>query len=295
MSANPSTPALEPVTGVARALQAGSGPVQPTLFTTDFSLRDRVALVTGANGGLGLESALAFIEAGARAVYCLDIAPTPSEEWLKVKDYVSRMEGKAGEGRLEYISTDVSDQEGMWKIGKMIGDKEGRFDVCVAGAGIGGPEHDCLEVKGEDTQKIIDVNLNGVVYTAQAAGQQMARFGNGGSIIAIASLTGYIAIPNMRILPYHLSKSAVIQMCRNFACELAPKGIRVNSISPAFIKTKILEKMPPEAEAALANMNPMKRFGKPHELRGAVAWLASDASSYCTGSDIFVTGGHHAW
>ena len=86
--------------------------VQPTLFTTDFSLRDRVALVTGANGGLGLESALAFIEAGARAVYCLDIAPTPSEEWLKVKDYVSRMEGKAGEGRLENISADVSDQVG---------------------------------------------------------------------------------------------------------------------------------------------------------------------------------------
>ena len=101
----------------------------------------------------------------------------------------------------------------MWKIGRMIGDKEGRFDVCVAGAGIGGPEHDCLEVKGEDMQKvrflllqncyagmttslqIIDVNLNGVVYTAQAAGQQMARFGNGGSIIVIASLTGYIAIP----------------------------------------------------------------------------------------------------
>ncbi|KAH9887343.1 hypothetical protein C8Q73DRAFT_668843 [Cubamyces lactineus] len=291
MSANTSTPAHEQVTGVARALQAGPGPVQPTLFDTDFSLHDRVALVTGANGGLGLESALAFIEAGARVVYCLDIAPAPSEEWLKVKDYVSRMEGKAGEGRLEYISADVSDQarvqEGMWKVGRMIGDKEGRFDVCVAGAGIGGPENDCLEVKAEGMQKIIDVNLNGVVYTAQAAGQQMARFGNGGSIIVIASLTGYIAIP----VPHTL-----------FPCIIAEK--HADPPVPPFQEHRhpdvselrlILERMPPEAEAALANMNPMKRFGQPHELRGAVAWLASDASSYCTGSDILVTGGHHAW
>lgn len=82
---------------------------KPTLFEKEFSLSDRVALVSGANRGLGLEMAMALVEAGARAVYCTDIPKTPGEEWQKVKEYVSRMEGK---GRLEYISADVRDQVG---------------------------------------------------------------------------------------------------------------------------------------------------------------------------------------
>lgn len=82
----------------------------PTLFTNDFALTDRVALVTGGNGSLGLETALALVEAGARAVYCVDIANTPGENWEKVRDYAARMKGKLGEGRLEYIQADVRNQ-----------------------------------------------------------------------------------------------------------------------------------------------------------------------------------------
>lgn len=82
----------------------------PTLFTQDFSLSGRVAVVTGGYGGLGLEAALAMIEAGARAVYCLGRAQTPPEKWLKVQEYAAKMSSKAGEGRMEYICADVTDQ-----------------------------------------------------------------------------------------------------------------------------------------------------------------------------------------
>ena len=81
---------------------------KPTLFSREFALDDRVAFVTGGHRGIGLEAALALVEAGARAVYCVDLPPSPSEDWEKVRDYASRMVGKSGEGRLEYISADVT-------------------------------------------------------------------------------------------------------------------------------------------------------------------------------------------
>ena len=85
-------------------------PPVATLFKHEFSLEDRVALVSGGNRGLGLEMALALIEAGARAVYCVDLQEEPSEEWKKVRDYAQRLTGKVGEGRLEYMTGDVTNQ-----------------------------------------------------------------------------------------------------------------------------------------------------------------------------------------
>ncbi len=127
--------------------------MKPTLFSHEFSLTDRVALVSGANRGLGLEMALALIEAGARAVYCVDLPKDPGEEWTKVRDYASRMEGLPSQGRLEYISGDVRNQNAMWKIGESVGDKEGRLDVCVAAAGILKSHTDCLEYPAKQFQE----------------------------------------------------------------------------------------------------------------------------------------------
>ncbi|KAI0674719.1 hypothetical protein C8Q78DRAFT_613788 [Trametes maxima] len=281
--------------GVARAMQDTSPTPSPTLFNSDFSLQDRVALITGGNRGLGLEGALAFIEAGARAVYCLDINDAPGAEWTAVRDYVSRMQGKQGEGRLEYIKADVRDQDGMWKIGEQIGDKEGRLDICFASAGIAGDGSTCLDVRADAVQKVLDVNLSGSLYTAQAAGKQMVRFGKGGSIIFVSSIGGHQAIPNFRAVQYSAAKSGVLQMTRNFACELASEGIRVNCVSPGLIKTAIVSHVLQRDATTGVNWSPMARHGEPHEFRGVVSWLASDASSYCTGTNILVDGGHNAW
>ncbi|KAI0781177.1 sorbose reductase sou1 [Trametes elegans] len=282
--------------GVARALDASPDtPAQPTLFAHEFSLADRVALVSGANRGLGLEMALALLEAGARAVYCVDLPGAPGAEWSAVRDYAARMDGA---GRLEYLAADVRDQRAMWAVGETIGAREGRMDVCIAAAGVLRDHTDCLEYPAEQFKEVLDVNLSGVLHTAQAAGRQMARFGNGGSIILIASMSGSITNKDHAWVSYNSSKSGVLQMGRSLACELGPKRIRVNTLSPGHIYTTMTAAYldtQPELLDKWASSNPLGHIGRPDELRGAVAWLASDASSFCTGSDILVSGGHHAW
>ncbi|KAI0646828.1 sorbose reductase sou1 [Trametes meyenii] len=285
--------------GVARALATPtSASAEPTLFTKEFSLADRVALISGANRGLGLEMALALVEAGARAVYCVDLPKEPGEEWTKVRDYAARLKGLPSDGRIEYLSADVRDQEAMWKIGDTIGAREGRMDVCIAAAGVLKSMTDCLEYPAKQFREVMDINCNGVLFTAQAAGRQMARFGNGGSIILIASMSGSITNKDHAWVSYNSSKSAVIQMGRSMACELGPKRIRVNTLSPGHIYTSMTAAYldtQPHLLDKWASLNPLGRIGRPDELRGVVTWLASDASTFCTGSDILVSGGHHAW
>lgn len=140
--------------GVAAAL-AGGGTAKPTLWD-EFALRDRVALVSGANRGLGLEMALALVEAGARAVYCVDLPARPGDEWTRVAEYVQRMEGVTG--RLEYVCADVRDQKAMWKVGEEIGEREGRMDVCVAAAGILKSHTDCLEYPAEQFEEVCSLH-----------------------------------------------------------------------------------------------------------------------------------------
>ncbi|KAF8061492.1 hypothetical protein FPV67DRAFT_282070 [Lyophyllum atratum] len=283
--------------GVNAAIQAVKDTAiipRPRIFD-EFSLKDRVAIVSGGNRGLGLEMALVLCELGARAVYCFDLPVDPSEEWHNTKEYVTRM----GNGsRLEYVSADVRDQKGMWAKTKEIGDREGRMDVCIAAAGIAKGAMGCLEYPASVFQEVLDVNMNGVLFTAQAAGQQMDRFGNPGSIILIASIAGSSTLKGDPIIAYNTSKSAVLQMARSMACELGSKNIRVNTVSPGFIRTPmtvpVLERAPEHLQR-WSELNPMGRIGRPDELRGVVAWLASDASSFCTGSDIVVSGGHQAW
>jgi len=283
-------------TGVSAAL--AGGPPNRTALSL-FSLSDRVALVTGGQRGIGLEMALALAEAGA-VVYFLDLPAEPDQQWRKVQEFISALsplDGKSKPARLEYISGDVTDQKAMWAAVERIVEKEGRIDVCMANAGIlHGAE--CLEYAAEDFRKVLDVNVSGVLFTAQAAGRQMERLGIAGSIVVTASMSGTITNPNQHWVAYNTSKSAVLQMTRSLACELAPKGIRVNSISPGYIFTNMTRdflETQPGLEAKLSAQNPLGRFGRPDELRGVTLWLASDASTFCTGSDIKVDGGQCAW
>ncbi|KAF8879066.1 hypothetical protein BD779DRAFT_1474527 [Infundibulicybe gibba] len=280
--------------GVAAAL-ASSPPVRTAL--TQFSLSGRVALVTGGHRGIGLEMALALAEAGAVA-YCLDLPSAPKPDWLTVQAYAEKLPLVDGaRGRLEYASGDVTNQEVMWQVVRDIVKKEGRIDVCVANAGILQGE-ECLDYPADKFKQLIDVNVNGVLYTAQAAGREMVRLGIPGSLIFTASMSGSIANQNQHWVAYNTSKSAVIQMARSMACELGTKGIRVNSISPGYIYTQMTRAFldsHPQLMDVWSKQNPLGRLGRPDELRGVVLWLAGDASTFCTGSDIIVDGGHRAW
>ena len=148
---NQSASPLAPI-GVEAALRAASTPsFQPrqTLWQ-EFSLTNRVALVSGGNRGLGLEMAETLCEAGA-AVYCLDLPGTPGKEWEATQKYVEKL-GVEG-ARLEYRQVNVTDQAAMWKVADEIGDKEGRMDVCIAAAGIL-DGFDCLEYPAEEFKKV---------------------------------------------------------------------------------------------------------------------------------------------
>ncbi|KAJ8468900.1 hypothetical protein ONZ45_g17072 [Pleurotus djamor] len=222
--------------GVAAAL---SGQTPRRSVFNQFSLEKKVALVTGGQRGIGLEVALAFAEAGA-VVYCLDLPQDPDNDFKLAQNFASALPVSAPgveNGRLEYVSGDVTDQLQMWKIAEDIVAKEGRLDICFANAGIlAGAE--CLEYPADAFTKLMSINVSGVLYTAQAAGRQMEKLGIPGSIIMTASICGTTTIKDQHWLAYQTSKSAVLQMARSMACELGAKGIRVNTLSPGFIETK---------------------------------------------------------
>lgn len=281
--------------GIEAAMEAKANPsieIRPKIFD-EFALTDRVALVSGGNRGLGLEMAIAMCEAGARAVYCFDLHAEPSEEFIASREYVGKL---GNDSRLEYFTADVRDQHLLHSKAEEIGDREQRMDICIAAAGIVKGEPDYLECSAEQFREVLDVNTCGVFFTAQAAGRQMARFGRGGSIILIASILGSVASKDPAVISYNTSKSAVLQMARSMACELGVKKIRVNTISPGYIYTKMTAAfLDKELLNLISSMNPLGRMGRSDELRGIATWLASDASSFCTGSDIEVSGGHLSW
>ena len=147
--------------GVAAAL-ASATPTRTALST--FSLVGRVALVTGGHRGIGLEIALALVEAGA-VVYCLDLPKTPDENWLKVQRYASQLpslgtssQGKSLNGRLEYISADVTNQTMMWAIAEDIAKLEARLDICVANAGIL-KSAECLDYPADEFQQVCFIQV----------------------------------------------------------------------------------------------------------------------------------------
>ncbi|KAI5116452.1 hypothetical protein M0805_006173 [Coniferiporia weirii] len=284
--------------GVQAALRAASDPSfipRATLLEKEFSLAGRVAVVTGAQRGLGLEISEALAEAGA-TVYCLDLPTKPDESFSATQTYVSKL-GLIDGARLEYASVDVTDQNAVWNAVEKIAEKEKRMDVCIAGAGIIRAEG-CLDHSAATFNEVMSVNVNGTLYTAQAAGRQMVKFGASGSIVLIASMAGSVALQDLPCIAYNTSKSAVVQMGRSMACELGPKGIRVNTLSPGYIYSPMTSPLIEKKEQVVeewSSENPLGRIGRPDELRGVVTWLASDASTFCTGSDILVTGGHTAW
>ncbi|KAG2008135.1 short-chain dehydrogenase, variant 2 [Coprinopsis cinerea AmutBmut pab1-1] len=278
-----------------------------SVFQT-LSLTNQVAVITGGARGIGLEIAQAFAEAGA-VVYCLDLPEKPNEEFVKVSQWVESLPDLPAElilssekdgrkkGRLVYARADVTDQMEMWRKLEKIYEVEGRVDVCVANAGILGGK-DCLDYPAEEWEQIIKVNVDGAFYTAQAAARQMKKHDRGGSIIFTASMSGSISNQGQSWSAYTTSKAAVVQMARSMACELGKDKIRVNSVSPGYIYTEMTKQFllkNPETQARWSSQNPLGRIGFPDELRSVYLWLAGNGSSFCTGSDILVDGGHRAW
>ncbi|KAK2745853.1 hypothetical protein FQN57_003466 [Myotisia sp. PD_48] len=278
-------------------IQENDASVGPVLLGTkgrlpEFLLTDKVVLVSGAARGLGLTQAEALLEAGA-IVYALDRLEKPSDDFYRVQKRASEELNTS----FHYRQIDVRDVEGLNKIVEEIGDKHGRLDGLVAAAGIQ-QETTALEYTAKDANTMFEVNITGVFMTAQAVAKQMIRFGNGGSIVMIASMSGTIANRGLICPAYNASKAGVIQLGRNLASEWGQYNIRVNTISPGYIVTAMVENLFvefPERETEWPKQNMLNRLSKPAEYRGAAVFLVSDASSFMTGSDLRMDGGHAAW
>ncbi|KAI5838817.1 hypothetical protein DFP73DRAFT_502608 [Morchella snyderi] len=274
-----------------------TGNEAPTFLGTqkrlpEFNLVDRVVLVSGGARGLGLAQSEALLEAGAK-VYALDRLEKPSPEFYQVQAKAQKDLGTS----LHYHQIDVRDEVNLNKTIEKIGKENGRLDGLIAAAGIQ-QETTAFDYNAADFNRMLEVNVTGVFLTAQAAAKQMVKFGNGGSIVMIASMSGTIANKGLACPAYNTSKSAVLQLARNLAAEWGVHGIRVNTISPGYILTAMVEDLFvkfPERKAEWSTQNMLGRLSQPKEYRGAAVFLLSDASTYMTGADLIMDGGHHSW
>lgn len=245
-----------------------------------FCLKGKKVIVTGGAQGIGLNYAMAVAGAGADVA----IADLNGEKAEQSARWLSEEYGVQAMG----IKADVTCPEQVEEMCTSMVSKMGKIDVafCNAGISINVPAE---EMTYEQWRKVLDINLTGVFLTAAAAGRYMIRQG-GGSIINTASMSGHIVnIPQPQVA-YNASKAGVIMLTKSLAVEWVDKNVRVNSISPGYIMTDLIKGH--ELIPRWTELSPLNRMGRPEELQGIALYLASDASTFTTGSDFVVDGAY---
>ncbi|KAH7150204.1 hypothetical protein B0J13DRAFT_285450 [Dactylonectria estremocensis] len=264
----------------------------------DFNLGGKVFVVTGGAQGLGLALAEGLVEAGGK-VYCFDRAESPDEDWGLAQQRVVPEWG----GSLEYRQQDVTDQDGLDRQMAEIAEEYGGLDGVVAAAGIQ-KIMPALDYRASDVAEMLAVNYTGVMMTATSAARQMMKYKSRGSICLIASISGMEANKGLVSPVYNSSKAAVIQLARNLAMEWSPVkkdgtgGIRINCISPGHILTPMVKKNFEEVPGLKEEWEKeimMGRLAETQEFKSAALFLLSDASTYMTGSNLVIDGGHSSW
>ncbi len=247
-------------------------------------LQDKVVVVTGASSGIGRAIAIRAAEHGARAVLVSDVSEAPREGGEPTTAAVQALGVQA-----RFVRADVSQRADNDALIDAA-DAFGGVDVMVANAGIT-LRNDGPEVPEEDYRRLMAVNLDGVLFGAQAAARRMKARAAGGSIVLMASMGG-IAGAGITVA-YSTSKGGVVLLAKSLADALGPDGIRVNAVAPGAIDTVLLRASPGIAEASegFRRRTPLRRLGQPSEVADAVAYLGSDLSSFVTGHALLVDGG----
>jgi glucose 1-dehydrogenase len=258
----------------------------PALDRRAMKLKDKVALISGANSGIGKAIATRFAQEGAHvAVNYLPIGHNAQDAQAEVDDF-ARTYGETGIA----VGGDVSKREDVQAMFDAVVKQFGRIDIVVNNAGIEFKKP-FVDVTDDEWNKVLNVNLFGSFLLSQLGARQMISQGQGGKIINISSVHEDIPFPGYTA--YCASKGAIRMMMRNLAMELAPSKINVNNIAPGAIATPINQKVldDPEAMKNALTEIPWGRFGKPEEVAAVAAFLASDESEYVTGSTYYVDGG----
>ena len=248
-----------------------------------FSLEGKTAVVTGAARGLGKEIALALAESGAELV--LSDIQDPKDTAAAIQ--------KIG-GRSLIVQADITAEDQVEDLAKKAVAENGRVDILVNNAGVSQLSYTATEdLSKAEWDQIININLTGTFLCCKHVGKAMIETG-GGSIVNIATTAGITGVH--RAPAYSASKAGAILLTKSLALEWAKYHIRVNAVAPHYLETPLTEgiKASEKVYAGIIKQIPMKRFGQPSEITGAVIYLASQASSYTTGSVLVVDGGYLA-
>lgn len=241
-----------------------------------FDLKGKVALLTGANGGIPRATAALFRRLGAHLVLT-DLDPAALDA------FAASLPG--GEARILTARVDVTKRDEVDEAVALAGREFGGIDILVTGAGLY-VEQAVTEMSDEDWRLTLGVNLDGVFYACRAA---MPLLRQGGSIVNIASMAGHRG--SVRHAHYAACKAAVLGFTRSLVHELSPRGIRANCVSPGIIATPMTEGVMASNGASLLAATPMRRFGSPDEVASVIAFLASEAAAFVTGETIHINGG----
>jgi NAD(P)-dependent dehydrogenase (short-subunit alcohol dehydrogenase family) len=255
-----------------------------------FELSGKVGIVTGAAQNLGRQSALALAEAGADVAIC-DLLETQGEQTCSdIKSLGRRcLFGKVDVTRPEEIADFV-----RWTL-----DSLGKIDILVNNVGIPCTGRRLEDEDEESWGRVIETNLTSVFSFSKVVAKHMIERGEGGVILNMGSIAGMIInnITPRHNVPYCVSKAGVLHLTRGMASDWAQYGIRVNAIAPGHMMTDqigYMDQYPEIGERVLAN-TPLKRLGQVDELKGTLIYLASNASSFMTGSVIVIDGGITIW
>ena len=249
-----------------------------------FSLRGKVAIVTGGNRGVGRAIALGFAEAGA-AVAVVARDEKKSEETLaELRDRGAKAIA---------VTANVAQRSDLEAMLVTVTDELGPVDVLVNNAGIGF-HADALTLDDSDWRRVFETNLDAVWMASQIVGRQMVAR-KAGSIINSGSISGLIVNRPQWHSPYGISKAAVHHLTKSLAAEWANEGVRVNAIAPGYVKTEIANTEYEDYRHYWRDEVPMQRYASPDEIAPIALLLASDAGSFITGSVFVVDGGYTLW
>jgi len=244
--------------------------------------RNKVVVITGGGGGMGVEFCTAFAREGAHVVMVDALAASVKKAAATLKD------------RGHEVTTlvlDVADERAVAAAFDRIAAEHGGIDVLVGGAGIR-PVGDVLDQRLADFEACLRVNVTGIFVCSRNAARHMMKKGSG-AIVNIASVNGVRAVTGMAA--YCASKAAVISLTQTMASEWAPHGIRVNAILPAQVETPMIAEQVGEERRRREERIPLGRYGKPAEIAQAACFLASDDASFITGHPLALDGGYLAF
>ncbi|KAJ5396556.1 hypothetical protein N7509_004669 [Penicillium cosmopolitanum] len=275
--------------GTTHIQRSGKIPFQHTELSTKarklveskISLDGKVTVITGGSRGIGLELAKTAAALGSD-IAILDVRE-PDESIAQLQE--------AYGSRFVFHQMDVTSMDGMEAAFDKVVQKLGKINNCVTCAGIA-LDKPFLEHTWDESRRILDINILGSFFSAQLAARQMIKQGDGGSIVMIASIAAHCAIPAQRVSIYGASKGAIKLLGKTLAVEMAPFNVRVNTISPGFIETKMSAQFE-DIQEVFRSVPPMRRIGQAEDLALATAYLLGNGASYTTGADIAVTGGLH--